>query len=93
MVDKLEMVGFNCIIADESHYLKSQKAKRTKVILPMLKKSNRAILLSGTPALSRPIELFSQLHALDSRRWSSEGEFGKRYCRPKPGESKYSYRY
>ena len=91
LVGKLDMIGFNCIIADESHYLKSQKAKRTKVILPMLKKSNRAILLSGTPALSRPIELFSQLHALDSRRWSSEGEFGKRYCRPKPDESKYSY--
>ncbi|CAI5998681.1 unnamed protein product [Closterium sp. NIES-65] len=48
------------VIADESHYLKNYKAKRTNLAVPRLQAANRAILLTGTPALSRPIDLFKQ---------------------------------
>ena len=34
----------------------------------------------GTPALSRPIELFTQLHSLAPKDWPDEKVFGKRYC-------------
>ena len=73
-------VGFTVIIADESHYIKSQSAKRTQTTVPLLQAARRVILLTGTPALSRPIELFSQLNALDSRLFSSAMAFGLRYC-------------
>ena len=47
LLEALMDLNFNVIVADESHYLKSGTAKRTKVIVPMLIKSKRAILLSG----------------------------------------------
>ncbi|KAL4565884.1 hypothetical protein LXL04_029990 [Taraxacum kok-saghyz] len=49
------------VIADESHFLKNAQAKRTTASLPILQKARYTMLLSGTPALSRPIELFKQV--------------------------------
>lgn len=85
LADKLKALSFNVVIADESHYLKNSRAKRTQRLVPLLIESRRAILLSGTPALSRPIELFTQLHALDSDTWKDERQYGKRYCKMKRG--------
>ncbi|XP_057546858.1 uncharacterized protein LOC130825583 isoform X2 [Amaranthus tricolor] len=45
------------------------------------KKAQYAILLSGTPALSRPIELFKQLEALYPGVYKNVHEYGNRYCR------------
>ncbi|KAJ8603609.1 hypothetical protein CTAYLR_004837 [Chrysophaeum taylorii] len=81
----LARVAPNIVICDECHYLKNGKAQRTKALLPLLKAARRAILLSGTPALSRPIEVFWQLHALDARQWADSAEFHKRYCSNKDG--------
>lgn len=80
---QIDALGCQAIIADECHYLKNPRAKRTKTILPMLHNARRAIMLSGTPALSRPYELFPQLNAIDPYSWASPKEFGKRYCRSK----------
>ncbi|MED6140779.1 hypothetical protein PIB30_096802 [Stylosanthes scabra] len=60
---KLDNLG-QVVIVYESHYLKNALAKRTTATLPVIKKAQYAILLSGTPALSRPLELFKQLEAL-----------------------------
>lgn len=46
---------FEIVIFDESHYLKSSKANRTEAAMALAKFSKRIMLLSGTPALSRPI--------------------------------------
>lgn len=54
---------FAVIIADESHMLRNRETKRCKQLLPVLKAATRVFLLSGTPALSRPLELYSQLEA------------------------------
>ena len=43
-------------------------------------KARYAVLLSGTPALSRPIELYTQLSCLDRHFSMNLFEFGKRYC-------------
>jgi len=58
---------FNAIIVDESHLLKNKDSKRTETILPLLKGANRCLLLSGTPALARPSELWPQLSVLGGR--------------------------
>ncbi|EDQ88339.1 uncharacterized protein MONBRDRAFT_9161 [Monosiga brevicollis MX1] len=78
--EHLTSADFQVIIADESHYLKNGKAARTKALMPLLHKAKRVLLLSGTPALSRPIELYQQLHALAPRLFRSEVAFGIRYC-------------
>lgn len=71
---------FNVVIVDESHYLKSRLAQRTKAIVPFVQNSRRAILLSGTPALSRPLELFTQLNALVPDKFPDFKLFAERYC-------------
>jgi len=51
-------------ILDESHYFKNNKAKRTKAIKTLIKAVKRVYMLTGTPVLNRPIELFPVLQAL-----------------------------
>lgn len=68
------------VIVDECHLLKNRGTKRTQTIIPILQSSTRLIMLSGTPALSRPIELFTQLSVIDSKLFSNYLEFGYRYC-------------
>lgn len=78
--ERLKKVGFGVVVADEVHYLKSHKAQRTKAAQPVLEKARRAILLSGTPALSRPIELYTLCRALSPLCFKSYNAFGERYC-------------
>eukprot|EP01028_Stygiella_incarcerata_P012118 TRINITY_DN7289_c0_g1_i5.p1 TRINITY_DN7289_c0_g1~~TRINITY_DN7289_c0_g1_i5.p1 ORF type:complete len:787 (+),score=224.21 TRINITY_DN7289_c0_g1_i5:74-2434(+) len=76
---------FRCVIADEAHALKSHDAKRTKVIAPILLRAKHSILLTGTPSLNRPIELFTQVHCLIPSLFPSRMKFGFRYCNAKMG--------
>ena len=79
---------FDCIIADESHNLKQGSSQRCQLALPLLQNSKRLVLLSGTPALNRPVELWPQLNALDSKgvmfgdigKRMTYTEYTKRFC-------------
>ena len=53
---------------------------RTQETVPLLKAAKRVVLLTGTPALSRPKELFSQLTALAPSAKLKMKDFGERYC-------------
>ncbi len=72
------------MILDEAHNIKNPKALRTKRLIPICKQTPRCLLLSGTPILNRPIELWSQLEALD-RSFGTYWEFARRYCDLKKG--------
>ncbi|OXB74653.1 UNVERIFIED_CONTAM: hypothetical protein H355_016366 [Colinus virginianus] len=61
LVDTLYRQNFKVVVIDESHYMKSRNATRSKILLPIVQKAIRAILLTGTPALGRPEEVFSTL--------------------------------
>jgi SNF2 family DNA or RNA helicase len=74
-----EYFSNHVIIVDESHYMKNIKAKRTATLVPLIQSASRAILLSGTPALSRPLELYTQLKSLSPQSWPNEKEFAARY--------------
>ncbi|KAI7838398.1 hypothetical protein COHA_007802 [Chlorella ohadii] len=76
--DKVHIV--HSVIADESHSLKESSAQRTKATVPLIKEARRAILLSGTPALNKPKELFQQLSALVPAAKLKMSVFGERYC-------------
>ena len=79
----LSRCGF--VIADESHYLKNGQAKRSKAVLPVIKNAKRALLLSGTPALSRPVELFPQVNAILPKLFPNYMEYVHRYCNAHQG--------
>uniref|UniRef100_A0A8C0F9M0 Zinc finger RANBP2-type containing 3 n=1 Tax=Bubo bubo TaxID=30461 RepID=A0A8C0F9M0_BUBBB len=80
LVDTLYRQNFKVVVVDESHYMKSRNATRSKILLPIVQKALRAILLTGTPALGRPEELFMQIEALFPRRFGTWSEYAKKYC-------------
>ncbi|CAG9765867.1 unnamed protein product [Ceutorhynchus assimilis] len=78
--DKLLERGFGSVIIDESHNLKNHKAKVTQAAIKLCKRAKRVVLLSGTPALSRPNELYSQLALINEKFFGSFFQYAKRYC-------------
>ena len=82
----LKAISFNSCIADEIHYLSTEKNKRYKAAIQITKSINNIIGLSGTPILNQTRDLVGQLRflkLLDSlfgNTWS----FLNRYCDPKP---------
>ncbi|KAK7194205.1 Helicase-like protein [Novymonas esmeraldas] len=76
----VEHARFDVVILDESHYIKAGAAKRAQQSLKLCRDSRRAILLSGTPAMSRPVELYAQLQAIQPGIIPSKAQFGARYC-------------
>uniref|UniRef100_A0A8B9BKK6 Zinc finger RANBP2-type containing 3 n=1 Tax=Anser brachyrhynchus TaxID=132585 RepID=A0A8B9BKK6_9AVES len=80
LVDTLYKQNFKVVVIDESHYMKSRNATRSKILLPIVQKAVRAILLTGTPALGRPEELFMQIEALFPKRFGTWNEYAKKYC-------------
>ena len=69
----------NVAILDESHLIKGSKTARTKAAESVLKTCRHLLLLSGTPALSRPIELYPQICILDPKLFPFVTDFGMRF--------------
>lgn len=75
------------VILDESHNIKNKQAIRTKRLVPICKQAPRCLLLTGTPVLNRPVELWTQLQALNRPAGAYEKywDFARRYCGLKKG--------
>lgn len=83
LLSKLERqlkTSFKVVIIDESHFLKNMKTARCRAAVPILKIAKRVILLSGTPAMSRPAELYTQIIAVKPTFFPQFHVFGLRYC-------------
>lgn len=73
---------WDCMIVDESHLIKSSKAIRTKVVKGISRNIKSVIMLTGTPLLSRPIEMFNLLNIIDPASWGNYYHFACKYCTP-----------
>ncbi|XP_073401640.1 DNA annealing helicase and endonuclease ZRANB3 isoform X1 [Dendrobates tinctorius] len=80
LIDALYKQHFKVVLVDESHYMKSRNASRSKLLLPMVQKATRALLLTGTPALGRPEELYMQIDGLFPKLFGTWTEYAKKYC-------------
>ncbi|KAL0489097.1 hypothetical protein AKO1_009042 [Acrasis kona] len=80
VLSKIKPHHFQFVIVDESHFIKSSGAKRTQAVCPLIEKSKRCVLLSGTATPSRPIELYTQIKPLSQLKNFSETSYGDRYC-------------
>ncbi|XP_011330154.2 SWI/SNF-related matrix-associated actin-dependent regulator of chromatin subfamily A-like protein 1 [Ooceraea biroi] len=78
-VDTLERHIYGFVILDESHVLKSNKTARFQAVQRICVQARHVVLLTGTPALSRPIELYSQISLIIPRFMRYE-DYGVRYC-------------
>ena len=90
---------WDMLIVDEAHNLKNPKAKRTQLILgaeetkklgkvipaiPAIPTA-RLVLLTGTPIVNFPIELWPLIHAVNPTRWNNFIKFAIRYCNASKG--------
>lgn len=76
------------VIIDESHKLKDPNTQQTKIALQIALGKEWLLLLTGTPVVNKPIDLFSQL-AIMSRLKDFGGakNFKWRYCEGGKGAS------
>lgn len=72
---------FNSIIVDESHRLKDPNSIQAKICIQLSKGKKYIILLTGTPVVNKPIDLFSQLAVMFKLgHFGGENGFKTRYC-------------
>jgi len=79
-LEALHRFNPNTIILDESHYIKNQKAIRTQTATALCLTTPRRLLVTGTPILNRPVELWPQLIALGKVQDHQFFQWAKRYC-------------
>jgi SNF2 family DNA or RNA helicase len=87
--NQLRNYRFRSMIVDESHALKEPtplKTHRAAVATRLAASIRRVVLLTGTPMLNAPEELWRQVHIVDPTVWPSYQEFRKTYCLPTPGD-------
>ena len=75
----LDFTQFDLVVLDESHLIKSHKAQRTRAV-KQLGFIPRRVLLTGTPVLNRPAELWSQLNFIEPFMFPNYWKFTLRYA-------------
>ena len=77
-VNKMDNYRFDLMILDEVHYISNHKTKRGKAIKNVHAKAR--LMLSGTPFLNRPIELWNILNTLNPYKWANYWSFANCYA-------------
>lgn len=82
LIPKLEAQPWDLVIADESHFLRSCPAARTRLVLGkggLVHRAARFWALSGTPAVNHYGELWTLLHVFGAYPGSYE-KFTREFC-------------
>lgn len=86
MFYQLKRIKFDLLICDEAHYLKNMETKRTQAILAkgaLIHNCERSLMMTGTPVLNRPSELYPMLKVLAPTviaPYSDYWSYARRYC-------------
>lgn len=70
----------NGILVSNCHFIKNQKAQRTKATKEFCKNKRYVIGLSGTPIKSRPIEFYNFLNLIAPSTFNRYWDYVQRYC-------------
>ena len=81
-LEELKATDYDCIIFDESHYLKNENSQRTKASLALVNwpTVKGLLCMSGTPILNRPAEFYNVLRMLMPGTFGNWFDFVKRYA-------------
>jgi len=72
--------AFKTVVFDEAHALKEAKSQRTRVGLALASRTPHVILLTGTPLLNRPKEIWTLSQACNVSVFPKFFPFAQRYC-------------
>lgn len=75
---ELSETEWDIVIVDEAHRIKNRKAQQTIALKSIPAK--RKMLLTGTPIMNRPDELWSLLHYMFPQDYRNYWSFARRYC-------------
>lgn len=73
---------FDAVIVDESHYVQNRKSYRSRIVAEILQRqlpTTFRLLLTGTPVMNEPWQLWHQLNCLVPANFGSFGRFCDRY--------------
>lgn len=79
-MDTLKAAKLMTIILDEAHYIKTNKAQRTRNIKHLSRGVPHFIALSGTPFLNRPVEIYNAVNLIEPGLFPNYMRFCERYC-------------
>lgn len=68
------------IVVDEAHKLKNIRTKRYQAFKYMFENIDKKILITGTPIMNRPVEIFPLIHYIKPDEFFNFWSFVKRYC-------------
>jgi SWI/SNF-related matrix-associated actin-dependent regulator 1 of chromatin subfamily A len=75
--DAIKRQDWDLIIYDEGHYLKNPSAKRSRACYAIHGK--KATIVTGSPIVNYPEEIFPLIHYLDRENWPEFGRFENEY--------------
>jgi SWI/SNF-related matrix-associated actin-dependent regulator 1 of chromatin subfamily A len=89
--DEIHARDWDLLVCDEAHYMKNNKAQRTKEIVGWYDKrikkvvsrleAERKVFLTGTPIVNRPIELWPLINYLAPKTFKYFMSYAKRYTK------------
>jgi SWI/SNF-related matrix-associated actin-dependent regulator of chromatin subfamily A-like protein 1 len=79
-VDALAEMRWDFLVGDEGHRWKNRAAQVTKAAVRLSRRTAGCWVVTGTPIVNRPDEVWSLLHLLDFRRWPSYWRWVDEYC-------------
>lgn len=79
-IREVEALRPQIVILDEAHLIRNTDSERGKRISRLCRAAPHRLLLTGTPIINRPLELFELLRALRTPGLPHYVDFGKRYC-------------
>lgn len=80
IVKQFKKIGYKAVIFDEVHAIMNKGRQRTEISLKIAKDIPTVIGLSGTPIMSRPIEIFNFINLLKPDIFDSRWRFAERFC-------------
>lgn len=68
---------WDLVVIDEAHYCKNPSTQRTKQVFAL--KGARVVMLTGTPIVNYPYEIFPLAHHLDDKTWHDINWFERNF--------------
>lgn len=81
--DTLVKMGFRCLIGDEAQAIGNPDSKRAKAFVKLAKAIPECIVMSGTPARSRPEQMYTMISCVEPTAFPSFEAYRWRFCGPK----------